>query len=87
MTLRNSTASQFVYKKTRWTVLAGPGALPSPETGKARLAARLGTSEEALRPRLEALCDRGLLLDLESPSTGQVKYVLAPPWWASSSSR
>ena len=31
------------------------------------------------RPRLEAMCDKGLVMDLVEPATGQVSYLLSPP--------
>ncbi len=43
------------------------------------LAKRLGIPEPDLRPRLEAMCDKGLVLDLVSPRTGRTKYLLSPP--------
>jgi hypothetical protein len=53
--------------------------LPVAPTGLGALAKRLGVSEDELRPRLEAMCDRGLVLDLVSPRTGKAKYLLSPP--------
>jgi len=44
-----------------------------------RLAQRLGTAPDALRPRLDAMCDKGLVMDVRSPSTGKIRYLLAPP--------
>jgi len=43
------------------------------------LAARLGQAPEALRPRLEAMADKGLVLDLVDPRDGRTVYMLAPP--------
>lgn len=43
------------------------------------LAAYLGSSAEMLKPRLDAMCDKGLVLDLVNPETGSAKYVLSPP--------
>lgn len=43
------------------------------------IAARLGVPEAELKPRLEALCDKGLVFDLVSPRTGRTKYMLSPP--------
>jgi ferredoxin len=43
------------------------------------LVARLGIDAAALKPRLDALCDRGLVFDLASASTGEITYFLAPP--------
>jgi Fe-S-cluster-containing hydrogenase component 2 len=53
--------------------------LPIVPTGLRSLAKRLGVEEAELQPRLEALCERGLVLDLVSPRTGRAKYLLAPP--------
>ncbi len=43
------------------------------------LASRLGVTAEELRPRLERMCDKGLVLDLVHPKTGEAKYALSPP--------
>ncbi len=43
------------------------------------LAAYFGSSVESLKPRLDAMCDKGLVLDLVNPQTGSAKYVLSPP--------
>jgi ferredoxin len=45
----------------------------------AELAAELGIAEAVLAPRLEAMCDKGVVMDLRHPETGRVKYLLAPP--------
>jgi len=44
-----------------------------------KIASRLKVSPDELRPNLDAMCDRGLVLDLVHPRTGKVKYLLAPP--------
>jgi len=44
-----------------------------------RVAAQVGMSVEALRPRLERMADKGLVMDLISPSTGKTRWMLAPP--------
>jgi ferredoxin len=44
-----------------------------------RLAARLGVREEDLAGRLEPMCDKGVVLDLVHPRSGQRAYLLAPP--------
>ena len=43
------------------------------------VAKRTGIASEVLRPRLEHVCEKGLVMDLVNPETGQVKYVLSPP--------
>jgi ferredoxin len=45
----------------------------------ARLAPRLGLTVEALEAKLEPMCDRGVVMDLVSPRTGQRSYLLAAP--------
>ncbi|MBI4347915.1 MAG: 4Fe-4S dicluster domain-containing protein [Elusimicrobia bacterium] len=45
----------------------------------AAIAARLGMPAESLRPRLEAMAEKGLMLDLPDPKTGELSYLLAPP--------
>ena len=53
--------------------------LPVMPTGLDGIAHRLNLTPQALKPRLDALCDRGLVVDLVHPETGETKYVLAPP--------
>jgi len=53
--------------------------LPVMPTGLDGIAKRLNLAPQALKPRLDALCDRGVVLDLVHPETGDTKYVLAPP--------
>jgi ferredoxin len=43
------------------------------------LAASTGLGAEALRPRLEAMADKGLVLDTVDPRNGATVYMLAPP--------
>jgi Pyruvate/2-oxoacid:ferredoxin oxidoreductase delta subunit len=43
------------------------------------IAKRVGMTAEELVPRLEALCDRGIVMDLIHPKTGEARYLLAPP--------
>ncbi len=40
---------------------------------------RVGIEEKELRKRLDAMCDKGVVLDLVHPRTGQVRYSLSPP--------
>ena len=44
-----------------------------------RIAARSGLKPEALKPRLDAMADKGLVLDLVSKRTGKTTYLLSPP--------
>lgn len=53
--------------------------LPVRPTSLKRIAALTGMTPEALRPRLEAMADRGLVFDLVHPETGKVRWLLAPP--------
>lgn len=43
------------------------------------LSKRVGMSPEELQPRLDAMCDKGLVMDLVNPETGRTKYLLSPP--------
>jgi len=43
------------------------------------LAARLGLPAAELAPRLEELCERGLVMDLIHPKSGEVRFMLSPP--------
>jgi len=43
------------------------------------LARRLKMSSEDLCPRLESMCDKGLVMDLVHKETGRTKYILSPP--------
>ena len=40
---------------------------------------RVGVSPAELESRLEPLCDKGLVMDLINPKTGETRYMLAPP--------
>jgi ferredoxin len=53
--------------------------LPVRPTSRARLAARLGVAPAELAARLEPMCDKGLVLDLVHPRTGETSYLLSPP--------
>ncbi len=44
-----------------------------------KLCARTGLDAAALRVRLDAMADRGLVIDLRDRRTGEVTYLLAPP--------
>ncbi len=53
--------------------------MPMVPTSLPRLARRYDVPEEELKQKLEPLCDKGLIMDLVSPKTGEAKYLLAPP--------
>ena len=53
--------------------------MPMVPTSLRRLARRYDMPEEELKQKLEPLCDKGLIMDLVSPKTGDAKYLLAPP--------
>ncbi|MBI2901365.1 MAG: 4Fe-4S dicluster domain-containing protein [Planctomycetes bacterium] len=44
-----------------------------------KISERVGIPPDQLRPVLDRMCERGLVLDLVHPETGAVKYLLAPP--------
>ncbi len=67
---------EILYKPEDAALLAKIPVLPS---NLERIAARLKVSQAELEPRLDSLCDQGLVLDLIHPRTGQKKYLLAPP--------
>lgn len=43
------------------------------------VAKRVGLSPEELRPKLDAMADKGIVMDLVNPRTGAVRYLLSPP--------
>ncbi|MBW2161317.1 MAG: 4Fe-4S binding protein [Deltaproteobacteria bacterium] len=53
--------------------------MPMMPTPLSKLAGRFDMPEQELREKLEPLCDKGLVMDLVSRSTGETKYLLAPP--------
>ncbi len=53
--------------------------LPVRPAGLGAIAARVGESREALKPRLEVMADKGIVMDLVHPDTGRTKYLLSPP--------
>lgn len=53
--------------------------MPMMPTPLSKLARRFDMPEQELRQKLEPLCDKGLVMDLVSRSTGATKYLLAPP--------
>jgi ferredoxin len=66
----------LVFPAEEALLLARMPVVPSP---LATLSARFGVPGPELGPRLDALCDRGVLLDLVDPKTGERSYLLAPP--------
>jgi len=53
--------------------------LPVLPSSLERIAARTGLSPEVLKPRLEAMADKGLVMDLVSKRTGKTTWLLSPP--------
>jgi Pyruvate/2-oxoacid:ferredoxin oxidoreductase delta subunit len=53
--------------------------LPLRPTPLDRLSVKLGVSEAELGQRLDAMCDKGVVLDLVHPATGKKSYLLSPP--------
>jgi Pyruvate/2-oxoacid:ferredoxin oxidoreductase delta subunit len=53
--------------------------LPVIPTRVEALAPRMGTNAETLRARLDAMADKGLVLDLQDRRSGATTYMLAPP--------
>ena len=43
------------------------------------VARQVGVPASVLQPKLEAMCDKGLVMDLVHPRTGVVRYFLSPP--------
>ncbi len=43
------------------------------------IAKRVGMSEAELKPKLDRMADKGLVMDLVSARTGRTKYLLSPP--------
>jgi Pyruvate/2-oxoacid:ferredoxin oxidoreductase delta subunit len=53
--------------------------LPWRPTSLEKLSRRLGIPAAELGPRLDAMCDKGVVMDLVHPRTGKVSYLLSPP--------
>ncbi|MHB8872643.1 MAG: 4Fe-4S dicluster domain-containing protein [Myxococcaceae bacterium] len=53
--------------------------MPLKPTSLRALAERFDLTEAELKPRLDAMCDKGVVMDLVHPDTLKVKYLLAPP--------
>ena len=53
--------------------------MPFRPTSLRTLARRLGVAEAELGPKLDGMCDKGLVMDLVEPRSGRVSYFLSPP--------
>jgi NAD-dependent dihydropyrimidine dehydrogenase PreA subunit len=53
--------------------------LPLMPASLERIAARVGIAPEELRPKLDAMADKGIVMDLVHPESGVVRYLLSPP--------
>jgi len=53
--------------------------MPSRPSRLKKVAERVGMAPEILKPKLDAMCDKGLVMDLVHPGTGEVRYFLSPP--------
>ena len=53
--------------------------LPILPSSLERIAARSGIKPEVLKPRLDAMADKGLVMDLVSKRSGKTTYLLSPP--------
>ena len=67
---------EILYRPEDAELLSRLPVLPS---SLEKVAERVGIAPEELAPRLDELCDRGVVLDLVHPRTGKKKYLLAPP--------
>ena len=53
--------------------------LPVMPSTLSTISKRVGVSEELLAPRLDAMADKGVVMDFTHPKTGVTRYVLSPP--------
>ena len=53
--------------------------LPVRPSSLAQLESRLGIPQVELRARLEPMCEKGVVMDVVHPRTGEVRYLLSPP--------
>ncbi len=53
--------------------------IPSAPCRLDQLAECVGLPAEQLEPRLQVMCDKGLVMDIVHPKTGEVRYFLCPP--------
>lgn len=67
---------EILYSEEDAKLAARIPVLPTSLEGMAR---QLGVSVDELKPKLDALCDKGVVVDLVHPDTGDVRYMLSPP--------
>jgi len=53
--------------------------MPIKPSGLGAVAARVGIEEKTLKPILDTMCDKGIVMDLVNPKTKKVRYVVSPP--------
>jgi Pyruvate/2-oxoacid:ferredoxin oxidoreductase delta subunit len=53
--------------------------LPWRPSSLAQLESRLGIPRAELQARFEPMCEKGVMMDLVHPRTGEVRYLLSPP--------
>ncbi len=53
--------------------------LPLMPAKLSQIASRVGMAPEELAPKLDAMADKGIVMDLVHPETGAVRYLLSPP--------
>ncbi|MDF1561502.1 MAG: 4Fe-4S dicluster domain-containing protein [Deltaproteobacteria bacterium] len=53
--------------------------LPLKPSGLGKIAAKLKLAPEELKPRLDRMADKGLVMDVVDPKTGKTRYLLSPP--------
>ncbi len=53
--------------------------MPGKPSSLERVARAFGLSPEQAKPKLDAMAERGLVMDLVHPDNGKVRYILSPP--------
>ncbi len=53
--------------------------LPVMPSTASKISERVGLSVDELLPRLDVLADKGVVMDMVNPKTGETRYVLSPP--------
>ena len=53
--------------------------MPIRPSGLKAIAARVGVSPEDLKPKLDAMADKGVVMDIVHPESGKTRYLLSPP--------